>query len=72
MKRRKNQRTHAGKEGFIRLLFALLLFLSVLRVIDLLPPKEPVAVPTMAPLTPAPTTTEEKDASLSIEDAETD
>ena len=71
MKRRKNQRTHAGKEGFIRLLFALLLFLSVLRVIDLLPPKEPVAVPAMAPLTPAPPTTEERDTHLSIEDAKT-
>ena len=71
MKRRKIQRAHAGTESFIRLLFALLLFLSVLRVIDLLPPKEPVAVPAMAPLTPEPPTTEEKDAPLSIEDAET-
>ena len=71
MKRRKIQRAHAGTESFIRLLFALLLFLSVLRVIDLLPPKEPVAVPAMAPLTPAPPTTEERDTHLSIEDAKT-
>lgn len=71
MKRRKNQRTHAGKEGFIRLLFALLLFLSVLRVIDLLPDMKQGTVPAMAPVTPAPSTTEEKHDPLSIEDAET-
>ena len=37
MKPQKVQRTHAREESFFRLLFALLLFLSVLRVIDLLP-----------------------------------
>ena len=71
MKRRKIQRTHAREESFFRLLFALLLFLSVLRVIDLLPDAKQEAVPAIAPVPPAPPITEEKEAPLSLEGVNT-
>ena len=71
MKRRKIQRTQVREESFFRLLFALLLFLSVLRVIDLLPDAKQEAVPAIAPVPPAPPIKEEKEAPLSLEGVNT-
>lgn len=52
MKHRRGGRPHARQEGFFLFLFVLLLFLSILRVIDLLPPKE--TAPAFAPSAPDP------------------
>ncbi len=54
MNHRSMKRPCVGKESHIRLLFLLLLFLSVLRVIDLLPPAEGAVQPAFSPVTPSP------------------
>ena len=53
MKHRRIEETHARGESFFRLLFVLLMFLSILRVIDLLPQAE--ATPAFAPAVSDPT-----------------
>ncbi len=45
---------YAAKETFFRALFLLLLFLSVIRVIDLIPPADDMAQPAFSVSTPAP------------------
>ena len=45
MDHRRRRTSHAAEENFFRLLFLLLLFLSVLRVIDLLPAADPAFSP---------------------------
>ena len=55
---RKIKRPHAAEEGFIRLLFLLLLLLSVLRIIDLLPSADAGLLPAFSDTAPAPVETE--------------
>ena len=55
MKHPRTKSPRVAKEGFFRLLFLLLLALSVLRVIDLLPPPDAKARPAVANTTPFPT-----------------
>ena len=52
---RRPQKAHQREEGFFPLLFLLLLFLSILRVIDLLPAKDAPAQPALSVATPTPT-----------------
>ena len=54
MTRQRNRRYPVGEESLFRLLFLLLLFLSVLRVIDLLPPREGALQPAFSHADPAP------------------
>lgn len=49
MKRRRKDRSHAPEESFFRYLFLLLLYLSLIRIIDLLPIRESPAQPVFAP-----------------------
>ena len=55
MTRRRNRRDPVREDGFFRLLFLLLLFLSVLRVIDLLPTREGALQPAFSQTDPAST-----------------
>ena len=66
MTRRNTQRSHAGEESFFRLLFLLLLFLSVIRVIDLLPPADKVMQPAFSTSTPVPTEEPEEHSEASL------
>ena len=54
MLHRRNIRPHAAQEGFFRLVFLVLLFLSVLRVIDLLPASEDAVRPAFSAVTSDP------------------
>ena len=70
MKHRKIQRSLAAEESFFRILFLILLFLSVVRIIDLLPPREGLLQPVFAPATPVPSEgpseTDEVSTSLAV------
>lgn len=72
MMRRRINRPHAAEEGFFRSLFFLLLFLCILRVIDLLPNADPKAQPVFSPATPVPMEPAEKgETDLSVSDVST-
>lgn len=66
MTHRKIRTPHAPGECFFRLLFLVLLFLSVLRAIDLLPAADPAVQPTFSPATPAPTEEAEGQTALPL------
>ncbi len=72
MKHRVIRNTRTGKERLIRLLFILLLFLSVLRVIDLLPDAESSAAAVFSDSTPMSLIQTEEKTSLSVEDVDTE
>ena len=55
MRHRRIRRANSMEEGFFRLLFFALLFLSIVRVIDLLPPNEGQVRPAFSIATPIPT-----------------
>ena len=64
MRNRRRRRPHAMQEGFFLFLFVLLLFFSVLRVIDLLPSKE--AAPAFAPSASDPAEASKESGSLPL------
>ena len=70
MMHRRKKRPHARQEGFFRLLFLLLLILSVLRIIDLLPPSHGPLQPSFAPTAPLPTATMEDSTESTPSDPE--
>lgn len=71
MKHRKNPKTCVWEESIIRLLFTLLLFLSILRVIDMLPDANLVATPAFSETAPAQTVPmDEIDTPTPIEDVD--
>ena len=77
MDHRRNRKPHAAGESFFRFLFLILLFLSVLRAIDLLPAADtafspdPTPVPTGEPLTERALPLWPQPVSLSISHIET-
>ena len=77
MDHRRNRKPHAAGESFFRFLFLILLFLSVLRAIDLLPAADtafspdPTPVPTGEPLTESALPLWPQPISLSIANIET-
>ena len=71
MKHRMNPKTCVWEESIIRLLFTLLLFLSILRVIDMLPDANLVATPAFSETAPAQTVPmDEIDTPTPIEDVD--
>ena len=77
MDHRRNRKPHAAGESFFRFLFLILLFLSVLRAIDLLPAADtafspdPSPIPTEEPLTESALPLWPQPISLSIANIET-
>ena len=77
MDHRRNRKPHAAGESFFRFLFLILLFLSVLRAIDLLPATDtafspdPSPIPTEEPLTESALPLWPQPISLSIANIET-
>ena len=77
MDHRRNRKPHAAGESFFRFLFLILLFLSVLRAIDLLPAADtafspdPSPIPTEEPLTESALPLWPQPVSLSIANIET-
>ena len=71
MKHRMNPKTCVWEESIIRFLFALLLFLSMLRVIDMLPDANSAAIPAFSETAPAQTVPmDEIDTPTPIEDVD--
>lgn len=71
MKHRMNPKTCVWEESIIRFLFALLLFLSMLRVIDMLPDANSAGIPAYSAATPASTIPmDEMDTPTPIEDVD--
>ena len=54
MMRRRTRTLHSAEESFFRILFLLLLFLSVIRVIEMLPAANEPAQPVISPSAPSP------------------